>query len=384
MAMFFAWRADRPAIRDGSGCFAAGLGYGALGQLLTEAALPLAAALGVAAVAALGRIVEWPRLRAAMAALIAIVAAWGFVPMVAWTDGAVLSLAGIPMTVDSLDLAPAEVLRRLLVPSLLLAASLWLLRGRISPRAALAGTILTAIPGIVSLHCFYRAGFDAQLGSDFIKIGLAQRLLWDAMLIAAGYALWRRAGGLLAGHVAPVLVGAGALHVVWYSLFIHDPLWADQAVGPVPIANLSIPLFAALPLCVWLIGRMVPAAARFTDRALQPVIMAMVALFAWATLRQFFHGSLLAEPGLGQTEDILRSILGIALAIGYLLWGIRSHRRDWRIASLVLMLAAVAKVFLFDASGLEGLLRIASFVALGFSLIGIGWLYSRQLRSEAH
>ncbi|MBD3728307.1 MAG: DUF2339 domain-containing protein, partial [Sphingomonadales bacterium] len=27
----------------------------------------------------------------------------------------------------------------------------------------------------------------------------------------------------------------------------------------------------------------------------------------------------------------------------------------------------------------EGLLRIASFMALGFSLIGIGWFYSRQL-----
>jgi uncharacterized membrane protein len=74
--------------------------------------------------------------------------------------------------------------------------------------------------------------------------------------------------------------------------------------------------------------------------------------------------------------------LAIALAVGFLLWGIRSKQRNWRIASLVLMLAAVAKVFLRDASGLEGLLRIGSFVALGFSLIGIGWLYSRQLGAE--
>ena len=37
------------------------------------------------------------------------------------------------------------------------------------------------------------------------------------------------------------------------------------------------------------------------------------------------------------------------------------------------------KVFLIDAAGLEGLLRIASFMALGFSLIGIGWVYTRQL-----
>ena len=43
------------------------------------------------------------------------------------------------------------------------------------------------------------------------------------------------------------------------------------------------------------------------------------------------------------------------------------------------MLGAVLKVFLLDVSGLDGLLRIASFAALGFSLIGIGWLYSRYL-----
>ena len=43
------------------------------------------------------------------------------------------------------------------------------------------------------------------------------------------------------------------------------------------------------------------------------------------------------------------------------------------------MLATVGKVFLFDASGLDGLVRVASFAALGFSLIGVGWLYSRYL-----
>jgi uncharacterized membrane protein len=92
-----------------------------------------------------------------------------------------------------------------------------------------------------------------------------------------------------------------------------------------------------------------------------------------------FHGSILLETGVTAGEDICRSILAVLLAVGFLLWGIRSGSRDWRIASLVLMIAAVAKVFLFDASGLDGLLRIGSFVALGLSLIGIGWLYSRYL-----
>jgi uncharacterized membrane protein len=110
--------------------------------------------------------------------------------------------------------------------------------------------------------------------------------------------------------------------------------------------------------------------------------MVLLALFVFSELRQAFHGTLLVSPGLPMAEDILRSILAIALAIGFLLWGIARKQRDWRIASLVLMLGAVAKVFLFDASGLEGITRIASFVALGFSLIGIGWLYSRYLGSD--
>jgi uncharacterized membrane protein len=114
----------------------------------------------------------------------------------------------------------------------------------------------------------------------------------------------------------------------------------------------------------------------------QVLQMALVVLFAFSELRQLFHGTLLSAPGLPVGEDILRSILAIALAIGFLLWGIARQQRDWRIASLALMLGAVGKVFLFDASGLAGVTRIASFVALGLSLIGIGWLYSRHLGSD--
>ncbi len=39
----------------------------------------------------------------------------------------------------------------------------------------------------------------------------------------------------------------------------------------------------------------------------------------------------------------------------------------------------VSKVFLIDASDLTGLYRVASFLGLGLSLIGIGYLYQRLL-----
>jgi len=117
-------------------------------------------------------------------------------------------------------------------------------------------------------------------------------------------------------------------------------------------------------------------------RALEFAQIVLATFFAFSMLRQLFHGSLLVGPELSSAEDIGRFILAITLAIGFLLWGIARRNRDWRIASLALMLAAVAKVFLFDASGLEGLTRIVSFIALGLSLIGIGWIDGRHLGSD--
>jgi uncharacterized membrane protein len=274
------------------------------------------------------------------------------------------------------------VVRRLFVPALLMGGSV-ALQFRRMPRAMIGiGAAMAGLMALVALHILYRHGFAAVFGADFTAAGLGERLLWCALLLGASWATWKRAPEEVARLAAPVLAASAAGHVLWYSLLLHNPLWSAQDVGALPLVNLLAPLFAALPVSLALIARARRGAARVVDAVMQYVIMVMVCGYAWASLRQVFHPGLLIEPGLGQAEDILRSLLGIALAVGFLVWGIRRRRHEWRIASLVLMIAAVAKVFLFDASGLTGLLRIGSFVALGFSLIGIGWLYSRQLRRD--
>ena len=109
--------------------------------------------------------------------------------------------------------------------------------------------------------------------------------------------------------------------------------------------------------------------------------MALATLGAMTLLRQVFTGTYLDTLPMSQTEDLLRSLVGILLAIAFLLIGSMREERLWRVGSLVLMTGTVLKVFIVDTAGLEGLLRIASFVALGASLIGIGWFYSRQLKA---
>lgn len=381
-AAWFGWRAALRPLRDGGGALAVVLAYGALAQVLPEAALSLVPALAFVALAWWSGRIGARSLLAPLAAGALLAAGWIAGPFGRWYADAMLSLLGMAMDLSDDLLGPAAALRRLMLPSLLGLGGLWLMRSRLPQKFALPMVALAALPGLVALHLFYRHGFAALFGSDFVQTGLAQRLVWCALLAGGGWLLARREAAP-AARAAPLLVAAAALHLCWYSLVLHNPLWADQAVGPVPLANLLAPLFAGLPLCLWLLERIAPGQWPRLAPLRQPAIMAMIALYGWAALRQAFHDSLLTQPGLGGAEDILRSILGIALALGFLLWGIRSRQRNWRIASLVLMLAAVGKVFLFDASGLEGLLRIASFVALGFSLIGIGWLYSRQLKDEA-
>jgi uncharacterized membrane protein len=154
-------------------------------------------------------------------------------------------------------------------------------------------------------------------------------------------------------------------------------------VGPWPFANLLLPAYGVIFAALFLLAPLAPAYRQQVARGVDLARIVIIPLLAVSLLRQIFAGSLLDDHPIGAVETIGWSLLAVVLAIAYLLWGIKKASRDWRIASLVLMLAAVGKVFLLDTSGLEGLLRIGSFLALGFSLIGIGWLYSRYLRPEA-
>lgn len=379
VALFFALRAERPVVRRLGQAFTAALAYGAAAQILPAPILVLVPALAGAALLFATRRIALARLDAGAAVLAAISLAWAAQPVAIWSGKALLSLGGLPMSIDGGALGAAELVRRLALPALLFGMPLWLIRDKLPRWLLVSGLGIAGTIGIVAVHALYRLGFAALAGSDFAATGIIQRLVWEGLLIGFGWLLWRR--GIRIG--AQALAVAGTAHAVFYGLVLHNPLWAEQAVGGWPLVNLLVPLFLLPSLGMRLVVARFAAAPGLVDRAVQILTMALVALFAWASLRQIFHGSLLVEPGVAPAENILRSLLILLLAIGFLLWGIRTQRRDWRIMSLVLMIAAAAKVFLFDASGLEGLLRIGSFVALGFSLIGIGWLYSRQLAPAA-
>ena len=60
-----------------------------------------------------------------------------------------------------------------------------------------------------------------------------------------------------------------------------------------------------------------------------------------------------------------------------LAFGFRRGSAILRHAGMALVCIVVLKVFLIDLAGLQGLLRVISFLGLGAALLGLGFAYRR-------
>jgi uncharacterized membrane protein len=104
-----------------------------------------------------------------------------------------------------------------------------------------------------------------------------------------------------------------------------------------------------------------------------------VLLFAYITLevRHAFQGPTLWELNKSDAESYAYSVVWLLYALALLGLGIAFTQAFLRYASLAILVIVVLKVFLLDMSDLTGLLRVASFLGLGLSLVGIGLVYQR-------
>lgn len=356
---FARWSHDGPVRRLAQGA-ATLFGYVALAQFVPWALLGLVPAAMIATLAMTER-----RALPALGTAGTLSALWALQPLAAWLAAGTGAVAAIPLFVTALP-GLDDVAIRIVAPTLSLILLLW--RGGLPDRARRLAWIAAALLATIALHTAWKHGFAIDSLERFVAYGMAERTLWEMLLSAAALLAWRAGTKRLAAGLGL----AGLLHFAWFTVLLHDPLWALQDAGP-----WLVPAYGTAFFAIWWSARILPGTV--ADRVRDGLRMALILLLAGSLLRQAFHGSLLSVGPTLPMEDIGRSLLAILLAIGFLQWGIRRALRDWRIASLVLMLGAVGKVFLFDAAGLDGLLRIASFAALGFSLIGMGWLYSRYL-----
>lgn len=114
--------------------------------------------------------------------------------------------------------------------------------------------------------------------------------------------------------------------------------------------------------------------------------LALVLAFTYVTLtvRRLFIGPDLAAFAIGNTEIYAYSAAWLGFGIALLVAGLLSGSRDLRLASACIVMLTILKVFLWDMSDLEGVLRALSFIGLGLVLVAIGWLYQHLLLRPAN
>ena len=161
--------------------------------------------------------------------------------------------------------------------------------------------------------------------------------------------------------------------------FLGNPYFSRYPVEGGAILN-ALLIAYLLPAALALVLSVVANGVRPAWYVTVARVLAILLVFAYLTLetRLLFQGpyiGLLRRSG--GAEFYAYSAVWLAFGVALLAWGLLRGSREARLASAVFVAVSVFKVFLFDLSGLEGILRALSFIGLGAVLIGIGLVYQK-------
>lgn len=175
-----------------------------------------------------------------------------------------------------------------------------------------------------------------------------------------------------------ILAGLAAAQIVLVHLMGLNPLLTRDPVGAWPVANLLLLAFA-VPAAFALAFRIETGRQNIKPVSDAAGIGGLVLVFVWLSLevRHAFHGSILNPHFTSDGEWYAYSGLWLVYALVLLAAGIWRRNMPLRYASLAVLMLVVCKVFLFDMAEIGGLFRVASFLGLGLTLMGIGWIYRR-------
>lgn len=181
-----------------------------------------------------------------------------------------------------------------------------------------------------------------------------------------------------------LLAAMAAVQVILLNGIVFNPMITGHSVGELPVVNLLLLTFA-VPAALLFLWRHLALVRNNPGIALWNAGIGLVLIFADATLetRHAFHGPVLAGGQVSNAELYSYSAVWLLLAAGLLVLGIARRLPVLRRVSLGLILLCVAKVFLVDMGGLEGLWRVASLAGLGVSLIAVALVYRRFVSGEA-
>ena len=366
------WRHSMPGATEALGFLAAGVSFfiaAAVALEFNREWITVAYAVELAAVAAIAWKLELVAMRRLCWALLAVVVVrfvlnpevlkypFTVTPILNWI------LWGYGISITALVVG-AHYLRKTGTDRLVLA---------VEAAAALLAFVLVTLE-VRSL--FHRGSMDTP-DAAFMERSVYV-LIWGAFAVAA---LWsartfHHIVALWAWRISGALAAGVALLV---QTLLDNPVVSPVDLGSLPIAN-GLFLAYAFP------AAMAAAARRWTDvepdrRVGQLVaVVALVLAFAYISfeVRHLFDPAF-ARSGFGAEGLELYTYSIVWLLFGVALLAVGAVRRvaALRHAGMALVCLVVAKVFLVDMAGLQGLLRVVSFLGLGVALMGLGYAYRR-------
>ena len=155
--------------------------------------------------------------------------------------------------------------------------------------------------------------------------------------------------------------------------------WAWSEVGSAPVFNLMLLAFGFPVVLGGLYHRYYHPTFRNSA-----ILFTAISGFVFLTLevRHLWQGSISLRSNPLDGELYSYSALWLALAVTAILAGIRRYGNSCYKGGMLLLAVVIAKLFLIDMSGLEGLLRVASFLGMGLGLLGIAFLHQRLSRDD--
>jgi uncharacterized membrane protein len=211
--------------------------------------------------------------------------------------------------------------------------------------------------------------------------GLLEQSLQSISWLAVGSALaayHHRLNNRVAFAGAALLLVLAAAQVLVLQVLFCNPFFTTDPVGSWPVFNVLFLAYAVPALFAFLSARALadtPWApfARFAE------IAGFFLLFVYISdeVTRAFQGPQFSIFRHSHAELYTYSVVWLAYAILLLVLGIVFGKSMLRFASLAVLVVTVGKVFLIDTSGLTDLYRVGSFLGLGLSLVGIGYIYQR-------
>lgn len=244
--------------------------------------------------------------------------------------------------------------------------------------ALLLGTVSIALSVIAYVPEKWFAGNAAELLGPIELLAICAVV---AVYSFAGFLLSWRAAVQPAQITAVLLLGACLVLAMIAGL----NTWSMESRSFVNIRFITLLITVA---CFWGSLSMLMKKPELKVEPWMPGMLVLVMLMAvgWGVTMETFVGM---EMRFAETDENWRRYAQLAISLEWIvaglaliLGGIWKKERYLRLAGLAVMGLATWKVFLYDLAFLDEGLRVLSFAALGVSMLGISYLYSKLKVAE--